>query len=80
MMVRGGNQATEAPRGELMFAYAYDDKNGSEVFDINGMSDDEVIAHARSMFPNLTSIEVEVGTEIEHIDSVNPETRVIWSR
>ena len=76
----GGNQATEAPRGVRMFAYAYDDKNGSEVFDINGMSDDEIIAHARSKFPNLTSIEVEVGTEVEHIDSVNPETRVIWSR
>jgi hypothetical protein len=79
-MVRGGNRATEAPRGELMFAYAYDDKNGSEVFDINGMSDEEIIAYAMSKFPNLTSIEVEVGDNISDIDPVNPETRVIWSR
>ncbi len=63
-----------------MFAYVYYNKDESKFFDVNGMSDDQIIAYARSMFPNLNSIEVEIGNEIEHIDPVNPETRVIWSR
>ena len=62
-----------------MFAYAYDDKNGCDVIDIGGMSDDDLIAYAISRFPNLTSIEVEVSNEIED-DQDNPQTRVIWRR
>lgn len=79
MIERGGNQATEAPRGDTMFAYVYDDKNGSDVFDASGMTTAEAIDYALSKFLNLTSIEVEVG-DIEDIDEDNPETRVIWSR
>jgi hypothetical protein len=75
----GGNRATKAPRGVIMFAYTYGD-DGSGLFDIGGMSDEEIIAYAMSKFPNLTSIEVEVCDNIANIDPVNPETRVIWSR
>ena len=76
----GGNKATEAPRGVTMFAYIYDDKNGSDVLDIGGMTDNEFITYAISKYPNLTSIEVEVEDDISDIDPDNPETRVIWKR